>query len=425
MRIITADVMEGLRSMEAESVHCVVTSPPYWGLRDYGLPPSGWPAVEYSPMAGIPPIRVEPMSCQLGLEPTPIDFVAHMVLVFREVWRVLRKDGTVWLNLGDKYADSSMSWRESSPGLTGSNDLNPSQRIHATCIGLKPKDLIGIPWRVALALQADGWWLRNGNIWNKPNTMPESVDDRPTKAHEDVFLLTKSGLPTYWTHPRRRRVEKSPVPDYYWEHRRTKTIVDYPPVSARLLRRLWARRNRWKGHAYFYDADAVKEPCMSGASDVRKMEESNGGMYKVPAGWQVGPGSHDKVPAGRYSFKRKNSKRGVAQHGTNNGTHRPDRDDVRYCGQRNLRSVWTIPTCPFPEAHFATFPPALPEICIKAGCPIDGTVLDPFCGSGTTGLVAARLGREFIGIEANPKYVEMARERITADAPLFNVVTNE
>ena len=173
--------------------HCCVTSPPYWGLRDYGGEKLSWPAVSYSPMAGLPPVHVPQMECCLGLEPTPEAFIAHLVIVFREVKRVLREDGTLWLNLGDSYAASSQ-------GPQGNSDLaspyklavNAKRRSSTLVDGLKAKDLIGIPWRAAMALQADGWYLRSEVIWSKLSPMPESVTDRPTKAHEQVFLLSKS-----------------------------------------------------------------------------------------------------------------------------------------------------------------------------------------------------------------------------------------
>lgn len=302
-RIINADVIDGLRSLPDESVHCVVTSPPYWGLRDYGV-------------AG-----------QIGLERTPQEFVARMVEVFAEVRRVLRFDGVCFMNLGDSYNAYNGG---AGPGskLSGNQTkarpkLESGYGIRAA--NLKPKDLIGIPWRVALALQDDGWWLRGDYIWHKPNPMPESVTDRCTKAHEYVFHLTKS-------------------------------------------------------ERYFWDQEAIKETAIY-AGDVKK---TNGA-----AGMGAGYDGHRT----RDGFAR--------------GVVVPD--------TRNKRSVWTIATSPFPEAHFATFPPELPDICIKAGCPVGGTVLDPFSGAGTTCLVADRLQRNGIGIELNPEYAAMSEARIGRD----------
>jgi len=282
-------------------VHCCVTSPPYWGLRDYGH------------------------DGQIGLEATPAEYVARMVLVFAEVRRVLRNDGTLWLNLGDSYAASGM----------GGNPAESEHRKQATNVGsliagrkppvgLKVKDLIGIPWRVAFALQDDGWFLRQDIIWHKPNPMPESVTDRCTKSHEYVFLLAKSAR-------------------------------------------------------YWYDAEAISEPVVSGA---------NGSDFRT-------------------------GKTFLHQRATVSMADRVESDT------RNARSVWTIPTQPYKGAHFATFPEALAARCIKAGCPVGGTVLDPFTGSGTTLAVAVGLGRNGIGTEINPAYASLARQRIGDVAPLL------
>jgi DNA modification methylase len=304
VRILKGDCREVLRTLEDESVHCVVTSPPYFGLRDYGV-------------AG-----------QIGLEPTPDAFVAEMVEVFAEVRRVLRKDGTLWLNLGDSYANDG-KWGGATGGkhvsaLHGDTGIG-RRKLHT---GLKPKDLIGIPWLVAFALRADGWYLRQDIIWSKPNPMPESVRDRCTKAHEYIFLLSKSVR-------------------------------------------------------YWYDAASIFEP----------FEMGTGGRV-------IGRAVHGS---------------NVARGGdlSNIGGYPQTREG------RNKRSVWEVTTQPFSEAHFATFPPALIEPCIKAGCPVGGTVLDPFGGAGTTGMVADRLGRNAIMIELNPEYAAIAERRITSDAGMF------
>jgi len=326
-------VCDGLARLADESVHCCVTSPPYWGLRDYGV------------------------EGQIGLEPTPEAFVTRLVDVFREVRRVLHADGTLWLNLGDSYANDG-KWGGSSGGkhvkaLHGNSGVGRAKRE----TGLKPKDLVGIPWMVAFALRADGWYLRQEIIWAKPNPMPESVTDRCTKAHEHVFLLTK-------------------------------------------------------GSSYFFDADAIREPSTSGdlrrpyapgQVDSRGNGHDRGGgqlrKVKVPGGWDRGEGGHGTIHrAGRTSAEYQEAS---VQPG------------------RNKRSVWTIATQAFPEAHFATFPEELAETCIKAGCPAGGTVLDPFGGAGTTGLVADKLGRNAILIELNPAYAAMAERRIRDDCPMF------
>jgi DNA modification methylase len=342
------DVREKLAELPDESVHCVVTSPPYFGLRDYGV-------------AG-----------QIGLEPTPAEFVAVMVEVFRDVRRVLRKDGTLWLNLGDSYAamNRGENARPRAETLTGIQVGNPHADIRTRKevidgqrdAGIKPKDLLGIPWRVAFALQADGWYLRQDIIWSKPNPMPESVTDRCTKAHEYLFLLSKSAR-------------------------------------------------------YHFDAEAISEPILQSSIDrfsqpnLEQQEGSwrvpgktNGPMKakrRKPQGWNTSPAYHNADP--RYA-PREESEDYVA----------PVEKD-----RRNRRSVWTVATQPFDKAHFATFPPALIEPCIKAGCPKGGVVLDPFGGAGTTGLVADRLGRDAILIELNPEYAEMARNRIHSDGPMF------
>lgn len=303
--ILCGDVREMLATLPDESVNCVVTSPPYWGLRDYGTPG------------------------QLGLEPTPEEYVASMVAVFREVRRVLRADGTLWLNLGDSYAGS----RTGEQGVNGQMaDREVSKhrgRIADTKIApdLKPKDLVGIPWRVAFALQADGWWLRSDVIWSKPNPMPESVTDRPTKAHEYVFLLSKSAR-------------------------------------------------------YWYDAEAIKEPAIHEGRIVKATGEDAQNNQK---------GEHGRTASGF----------------TNHDT---------LVTNRNKRTVWTVATQPYSEAHFATFPEELIKPCVLAGCPEGGTVLDPFFGSGTTGVVAYKNRRKYIGVELNPEYVKLAEKRL---APLL------
>ena len=284
VKILVGDAREKLRELETASVHCCITSPPYWGLRDY----SGGDA-------------------EIGLEDSLEGHIQALVDVFREVWRVLRDDGTLWLNYGDMYG-SSRGWeREKNRTVGGnkrkemvaqkrggfSNPPNPE--------GVKVKDLLFLPARVAMALQADGWYVRSEIVWHKPNPMPESVKDRPTSAHEKIFLMSKN-------------------------------------------------------RQYYYDYEAVQ-------TKVAKQKKAN------------------------------------------------------------LRNVWTIPVRGFKDAHFATFPPTLIEPCIRAGCPQGGTVLDPFGGAGTTGLVADRLARDAILIELNPEYAELAENRIKNDNPLFAEVS--
>ena len=314
-----------MATLDTGSVQCVVSSPPYYGLRDYGI------------------------DGQIGLEETPEEYVAKLVAVFREVRRVLRDDGTAWLNLGDSYNGSGKAGRnpeyQARHTVFGKPSKEKSRFGMPTHIkSLKPKDLIGVPWRVAFALQADGWWLRSDIIWHKPNPMPESVTDRPTKSHEYLFLLTKS-------------------------------------------------------QRYYYDAEAIKEPCQSGPSDIKKMVESRdriGGKHK------------DLIDP----FSKASSATKIGR-----------KRSVGHPSGRNRRSVWIITNKTFSGAHFAVFPPEIPEICIKAGSAAGDTVLDPFAGSGTTGVVAEKLGRHFVGIELNPEYVDMADRRINNVQPLLLAVT--
>lgn len=332
VRIITGDCRDVLRTLPDESVHCVVTSPPYWGLRDYGV-------------AG-----------QIGIEFSVQEHLALLVNVFRDMRRVLRKDGVFWLNYGDAYANDGKSGGETG-GKQAYLDEATRKRNgrEKRSTGLKPKDRMMLPARLAIALQTDGWWLRDEIVWHKPNPMPSSVADRTTPAHEMIYLLTRSAR-------------------------------------------------------YYYDADAIKEPA-----------SWDPGNSKMPDGWDTGPGSHGSFHrAGREKGARTDKQLGHSrQHaGFNERWDAMERKE-QCSGQRNKRSVWTVGTQGFPEAHFATFPPALIEPCIKAGCPVDGTVLDPFGGAGTTGVVADRLQRNAILIELNPEYAAMAERRINGDAPLF------
>ena len=380
VRIITGDCRDLMRSMDAESVDCIVTSPPYWGLRDYGT--AFWQGgdsdcdhifartlgMRASTLQGgkanqpaesvyraCPKCSATRIDRQLGMEPTLGEHLATMVDVFETARRVLKPTGTLWLNYGDSYAasvngrsaadtkaigDDDRTFRDKpmstvGPIRPGNPDKNGgvSNRdgLRVDCESrLKPKDLCMVPNRLAIALQEAGWWVRSEIIWAKPNPMPESVRDRPTSSHEKLWLLTKS-------------------------------------------------------ERYFYDAEAIAEEANHPAGP----GNMNGSRYVLAA----------------QSDPMMRTKSGLTQIGP-----RPI---------RNKRNVWTIPSQPFSEAHFATFPPALIEPCILAGCPKGGTVLDPFGGAGTTGMVADRLGRNAILIELNPVYAAMARDRVTGDAGLF------
>lgn len=324
LSIHQGDCREVMAGMEPESVNCVVTSPPYWGLRDYGV------------------------HGQLGLEKTPDAYVASMVDVFRAVRRVLRPEGTLWLNLGDSYAAARGGTHQPAETLAGGrhgktvdgervnrgrvDSYSPSR--NAGAIGLKHKDLVGIPWRVAFALQADGWYLRMDVIWSKPNPMPESVTDRPTKAHEYVFLLAKS-------------------------------------------------------ERYYYDAASVAEATTTDRDPSRKANAYGTG--------RDAPKRRPSVERGGFSGKTEAM---------------PGRNAFRAMTEtRNLRSVWTVSTAPYPGAHFAVFPERLVEPPIKSGCPEGGVVLDPFAGSGTVGRVANRLSRRAVLIDLNAEYIQQQFSR--------------
>lgn len=359
-KILIGDVRTRLTEIPDDSIQSCVTSPPYWGLRDYGT--ASWDGGDSScdhqgkPMATKANINrncgtgndvknatarefykdicgkcgATRIDSQLGLEQTPDDYVANMVAVFREVRRVMKDNGTLWLNLGDSYAGSG---KGPAGNLGAKHNERHLEHKHSAIVpeGLKPKDLVGIPWRVAFALQADGWWLRQDIIWHKPNPMPESVTDRCTKSHEYLFLLTKSAK-------------------------------------------------------YHFDHVAIQEPA-------KWSEDKRAGKGRLT-----------------YDGKRQGDQ-GTGQEAF-----------VAIKDMRNRRSVWTIPTKPFKGAHFAVMPEALVEPCILCTSRPDDTILDPFTGSGTVAVVALRHGRNFIGTELNPEYANIAQQRINESNPLFNTV---
>jgi site-specific DNA-methyltransferase (cytosine-N4-specific) len=356
------DCLDVLRRMPDGIANTCVTSPPYFGLRDYGHPG------------------------QIGLEQTPDEFVAKLVEVFREVRRVLRDDGTIWVNMGDSYANDG-KWGGSSGGkhakdLHGNTGVGRGKKQ----TGLKPKDLIGVPWMLAFALRADGWYLRQDVIWAKPNPMPESVTDRCTKSHEYIFLLSKA-------------------PSYYCDMQAIKEPAVASDIGA-------------------MDGGAQKSPDGSNANSGRNFRlAGNVNPPKGQAAYEAGDERHrtkaglldyaERQRSKRDSFMREGSKRAEIIPGQSAGTHRPDRAESEYdLFTRNKRSVWTVSTKPYKGAHFATFPPDLIEPCILAGAPAGGVVLDPFFGSGTTGQVAQALGRKFIGIELNADYKALQDERL-------------
>lgn len=372
-----------MAKMPEASVDCCVTSPPYWGLRDYGTGKweGGDPACSHSFRSGaqradgglieagcrsrdgVAGLTRSSCKCgavrvdgQLGLESTPEEYVAAMVAVFREVRRVLREDGTLWLNLGDSYNAAGREGHGTRLGLkqqTNRASADGSDANRPSCESLKPKDIVGIPWRVAFALQADGWYLRQDIIWAKPNPMPESVRDRCTKAHEYLFLLAKA-------------------------------------------------------ERYFYDAAAIAEPVVKGDAG-STFTTGKTAQHQLLRTQSEESRAQRRKTGGNFSREYAESQPG---HGAM-ALERPDYDS------RNRRSVWTIPTHPFPEAHFATFPEKLVEPCILAGSREGGTVLDPFSGAGTTGVVAIKASRHYVGCELNPEYVEMSRRRLANVAPLL------
>ena len=305
-KILKGNCKNVLKTLPAKLVNCCVTSPPYYGLRDYGEDE------------------------QVGLEDTPEKYVERIVDIFREVKRVLKDDGTLWLNLGDSYNGNKKGNPETNKNPNVVNDSFEKKLWK----GAKTKDLIGIPWMVAFALRADGWYLRQDIIWHKPNPMPESVKDRCTKSHEYIFLLSKSN-------------------QYYYDHNAIKEPYTEP-------------MNRWGGTKLKADGESM---------------------------WDSG--------TGHQTYRDRNM--------------RPDENG------KNKRSVWTVNTKPFKKAHFAVFPEKLIEPCILAGCPKDGIVLDPFIGSGTTGKVARKYHRNFIGIELNKKYIDdIANDRTQVIQPVLD-----
>lgn len=470
VRILVGHVIDRLRDLQDESVHCVVSSPPYYGLRDYNIEPQVWGG---------------DWRGSLGLEPTPALYIEHMVAVFREVRRVLRKDGTLWLNIGDSYASRWATRRNEGRAGMEERGRERTKWTDASLAreGLKDKDLIGIPWALAFALRDDGWYLRSEITWAKRAPMPESVTDRPTCATEKVFLLTKSGDSTYWTHRDHEGTRVKPAPDYRWID--TNDDFEYntePPPGWKDEIRLknwpganpevkrWKRINLWDAHDYFYDAFAVQEDSETDP------KENYPARAKITGRGQQG-----------FADARGNDR-------DKSGGFPPGSS-----GKRNMRNFLLLGPAPFAEAHFATFVPRIPEIAISAGtsergvCPkcgapwerltktstewsrpkraarvdsvndgkghvsdqvrdghdirngalsntttigwrptcacdagqlVPATVLDPFLGAGTTTLVADRLGRDAIGIELSPSYAEMAERRLRDDAGLFAQVVD-
>ena len=307
IKFLQGDCVEKIKELQDNSIDCVVTSPPYWGLRDYGV------------------------DGQLGLEKTYQEHIQNIVRLFKVIKPKLKDSATIWLNYGDSYASTVNGTKAKN---IKNDDRGFVDKPFSTIQGnIKPKDLVMMPNRIAIALQENGWWIRSEIIWHKPNPMPESTKDRPTNCHEKLWLITKS-------------------------------------------------KN------YYYNADAIKEDSIYAPNKTHEKERPKG-YYK-----------------GKWSSPEKGSR--------HDGSFKAIRE------KKNKRNVWTIPTKPFKNAHFATFPPKLIEPCIKAGCPENGIVLDPFGGAGTTGIVAKSLNRKSILIELNPKYINIAQKRVQEEFGLFN-----
>lgn len=339
-----SDCLKGLRCLPDNFIHCCVTSPPYWRLRDYNV------------------------SGQLGLEDTLEEYVANLVAVFEEIKRVLKPDGTVWLNLGDCYWGSGKAGknpayqkRHKEFGKLSKNNSRFGLPVTGKHPEIKAKDLIGLPWMVAFALRKQGWWLRQEIIWHKKNGMPESIRDRCTRSHEHIFMLAKS--------PR-----------------------------------------------YYYNAAAIKTPLTeSSLKDNRLLSPD---AYNILKNYSLNAGSGNpdggRKSIGALPIARRSGKQsgyGIRHAHFNERWSRSSRQELLEKGA-NRRSVWSLPSTPYKGAHFATFPPSLPETCIKAGSRPGDIILDPFMGSGTTAAAAKQLGRHYIGYELNGDYIQLACTRI-------------
>ena len=346
------DCIEVMKTMPAESVDIVITSPPYWGLRDYGV------------------------DGQIGLEPTLEEHIKKIIEVFREVWRILKKTGTVWLNYGDCYA-AFPNGRKASE--IKNDDRKFRDKPFSTIQGvLKAKDLCMVPNRIAIALQEDGWWVRSEIIWGKTNPMPESVKDRPATAHEKIFMLSKSAR------------------------------YHYNAENVRQKRKSDEDANGFRGGSY---------------SEGKPSKRKNKGNKKVPSGWANSENYQGQFPNEKVRDKQRGHSRRHA--GFNDRWDHMTKKEQQQNGRflKNYEpapiNVWEMAPKPFKEAHFATFPPELVERCIEAGCPEGGVVFDPFGGAGTTGLVADQKGFDSILIELSEDYIDIADKRLKKDNPLF------
>ncbi len=461
-KIHAINCIDGLKHVAPKSVHTCVSSPPYYALRDYKLEPTAWPAISYK-LFGFT-VKVKAMSCCLGLEPSPEAFVGHLVYIYRLVRETLRDDGTVWLNIGDSYAANQKTRNDEQ--ACRKSKLNGGYKSQIACKcqpkkvfpRIKPKDMLGIPWMLAFALREDGWYLRQDIIWHKLNCMPESCNDRCTKNHEYIFLLSKSKK-------------------YYFDQLAIATPIAASTAGDHRLKNESYSENRPESSFPGERADrgnGMLKPMMRSSRPEVDTRGGNQGNGYIPAISQA------------MNFKRDHHKNHEPIPGQNAVQHRPDREDTVPTGLANRRSVWSFSTQGFKEAHFATFPQLLPELCIKAGtsefgcCAECGSpyrrvidkeykihekyfgdyqtvrhshgkagnsykenigidhfgwaktcrcrttqispcvVMDVFSGAGTVAMVALRLGRDFIAMEQSKKYVKMSEKRLRAEVSDLN-----
>jgi len=409
-RFIIGNVLDVLKTLPDESVHCIATSPPYWGLRDYGLPPVPWPEAECSPMPGLPPVRVPAWEGCLGLEPTPEMYVAHLVLVFQEIRRVLRKDGTCWVVIGDSYAGSWGNYHPHSlPGKHGQRLKETARWNRRAYEGregflpptakpqgdLKKKDLVGIPWRMAFALQADGWWLRSDVVWAKGNPLPESTIDRPTKAHEYVFLLAKSkryyydavavAEPAVSNHPSGNNfVRPERLSFRNTDGSARSNARQWEPRLTRNRRSVWeVNTEPFPGAHFAVFPRQLVELCVKASTSLKACPVCCAPWERAVEKnrfFESGSGKSGKLPVGKHGPKLQGGGQTV---------------DIRRGPVVHTTTVGFLPTCQCPDN--------------------DGSgravVLDPFGGAGTTTLVAMSLDRDSVYIDLSPDYAKTALER--------------